>query len=123
LSFHGIATILRRYGAQHWLDAFPAGRSSYFEALVLALRRALAPRDPSASGVHAALSTALSVAPAAARTFTPAARGGAGIRSGAQRFPERYARSALIAAGLSRAQATAALNPLSAIQALLNSLD
>jgi len=59
--------------SQHWLDAFPASRSSYFEALVLALRRALAPRDPSASGVHAALSTALSVAPAAARTFTPAA--------------------------------------------------
>jgi hypothetical protein len=50
--------------SQHWLDAFPAPPASYFPAVIQALRRALEPRDPSASGVHAALGTALSSAPA-----------------------------------------------------------
>jgi hypothetical protein len=59
--------------SQHWLDAFPAARSSYYEALVLALGRALEPHDPSASGVHAALSTALSTVPATSLSFSPAA--------------------------------------------------
>jgi len=64
--------------SQHWLDAFPAARASYHEALILALRRALEPRDPSASGVHAALGTALSSAPAmAARPPAPPASGAA----------------------------------------------
>jgi len=58
--------------SQHWLDAFPAARPSYYEALVLALRRALEPRDPSSSGVHAALSDALSTAPTTPPAFAPA---------------------------------------------------
>lgn len=46
--------------SQHWLDAFPGAHAGYYESLILALRRALAPADPSASGVHAALGSALS---------------------------------------------------------------
>jgi hypothetical protein len=60
--------------SQHWLDAFPAARASYDEALVLALRRALEPRDPSASGVHAALGTAFASTPRVAAPVFSAAQ-------------------------------------------------
>jgi len=60
--------------SQHWLDAFPAVRASYYPALLLALRRALEPRDQSATGMHAALGNALSHVGAGAPVDPPAFR-------------------------------------------------
>ena len=69
--------------SQHWLDAFPAFRASYYEALVLALRRPLQPLDPGASGLHAASSAPLTTAnPVQAKVDAPT-RGPAQTFSGA----------------------------------------